>query len=144
MKDEQYEQSAAGGWQYWANPEARVISAKGKSVTEETLNARLQNTQGTTSKSQSMVRLDGSVPNNSWQEHEFGNRAELGLNPGSARYQRMTLEILLYVSEFLMCKMVVITHVSGEGNGNPLQCSCLENPVDGGAWQAAIQGVART
>ena len=46
----------------------------------------------------------------------------------------MTLEILLYVSEFLMCKMVVITHVSGEGNGNPLQYSCLENPVDGGAW----------
>ena len=35
MKDEQYEQSAAGGWQYWANPEARVISAKGKSVTED-------------------------------------------------------------------------------------------------------------
>ena len=25
----------------------------------------------------------------------------------------------------------------GEGNGNPLQCSCLENPVDGGAWWAA-------
>ena len=27
---------------------------------------------------------------------------------------------------------------SGEGNGNPLQYSCLENPVDGGAWQATV------
>ena len=31
----------------------------------------------------------------------------------------------------------------GEGNGNPLQYSCLENPVDRGAWQATIHGVAR-
>ena len=32
----------------------------------------------------------------------------------------------------------------GEGNGNPLQCSCLENPRDGGAWWAAIHGVAKS
>ena len=32
----------------------------------------------------------------------------------------------------------------GEGNGNPLQCSCLENPGDGGAWWAAISGVAQS
>ena len=32
----------------------------------------------------------------------------------------------------------------GEGNGNPLHCSCLENPRDGGAWWAAIYGVARS
>ena len=32
----------------------------------------------------------------------------------------------------------------GEGNGNPLQCSCLENPRDGGAWWAAIFGVAQS
>ena len=31
-----------------------------------------------------------------------------------------------------------------EGNGNPLQCSCLENPRDGGAWRAAIYGVAQS
>ena len=31
----------------------------------------------------------------------------------------------------------------GEGNGNPLQCSCLENPRDGGAWWAAIYGLHR-
>ena len=32
----------------------------------------------------------------------------------------------------------------GEGNGNPLQCSCLENPRDGGAWWAALYGVAQS
>ena len=31
----------------------------------------------------------------------------------------------------------------GEGNGNPLQCSCLENPKDGGAWWAAVYGVTK-
>ena len=39
-------------------------------------------------------------------------------------------------------------HVSlsciGEGNGNPLHCSCLENPRDGGAWWAAVYGVAQS
>ena len=32
----------------------------------------------------------------------------------------------------------------GEGNGNPLQYSCLENPRDGGAWWAAVYGVAQS
>ena len=32
----------------------------------------------------------------------------------------------------------------GEGNGNPLQCSCLENPRDGGAWWAAVYGVTQS
>jgi len=32
----------------------------------------------------------------------------------------------------------------GEGNGNPLQCSCLENPRDRGAWLAAVYGVAQS
>ena len=32
----------------------------------------------------------------------------------------------------------------GEGNGTPLQYSCLENPMDGGAWWAAVHGVARS
>ena len=37
----------------------------------------------------------------------------------------------------------LFTSCIGEGNGNPLQCSCLENPRDGGAWWAAIYGVAQ-
>ena len=32
----------------------------------------------------------------------------------------------------------------GEGNGTPLQSSCLENPMDGGAWWAAFRGVAKS
>ena len=32
----------------------------------------------------------------------------------------------------------------GEGNGNPIQYSCLENPMDGTAWQATIHGVANS
>ena len=32
----------------------------------------------------------------------------------------------------------------GEGHGNPLQYSCLENPIDGGAWQATVNGVAKS
>ena len=32
--------------------------------------------------------------------------------------------------------------IMGEGNGNPLQYSCLENPMDGGAWKAAVHGIA--
>ena len=34
--------------------------------------------------------------------------------------------------------------ITGEGNGNPLQYSCLENPMDGGAWWAAVYGVAQS
>ena len=32
----------------------------------------------------------------------------------------------------------------GEGNGNPLQNSCLQNPMDGGAWKATVDGVAQS
>ena len=34
--------------------------------------------------------------------------------------------------------------MNGEGNGTPLQYSCLENPMDGGAWWAAVHGVANS
>ena len=40
-------------------------------------------------------------------------------------------------------KYLSILH-TGEGNGNPLQCSCLENPRDRGAWWAAISGVTQS
>ena len=40
----------------------------------------------------------------------------------------------------LECIQVVV----GKGNGDPLQYSCLENPMDGGAWWAAVHGVARS
>ena len=45
-----------------------------------------------------------------------------------------------------ICSLEKILHVfiSGEGNGNPLQYSCLENPRDKGAWWAAVYGVAKS
>ena len=35
-------------------------------------------------------------------------------------------------------------YIYGEGNGTPLQYSCLENPMDEGSWQAAVHGVAKS
>ena len=40
--------------------------------------------------------------------------------------------------------LVLVVMYGGEGNGTPLQYSCLENPMDGGAWQAAVHGVPRS
>ena len=37
-----------------------------------------------------------------------------------------------------------VEHQLGEGNGTPLQYSCLENPVDGGAWWAAVHAVTQS
>ena len=37
-----------------------------------------------------------------------------------------------------------LKHLTGDGNGNPLQYSCLENTVDGGAWRAAVHGVTKS
>ena len=39
---------------------------------------------------------------------------------------------------------LVINRAAGEGNGNPLQYSCLENPMDRGAWWAAVHGVSKS
>ena len=41
-------------------------------------------------------------------------------------------------------KIPAAAAANGEGNGTPLQYSCLENPMDGGAWCAAVQGVAKS
>ena len=40
-------------------------------------------------------------------------------------------------------KLSLCLMILGEGNGNPLQYSCLDNPMDRGAWQATVHGVAR-
>ena len=50
-----------------------------------------------------------------------------------------------YVSKLFTLHRNVIIHGNraGEGNGNPLQYSCLEHPMDRGAWQAPVHGVAR-
>ena len=51
------------------------------------------------------------------------------------------------VAEILKDNIQILPHpqyICGEGNGNPLQYSCLENPMDGGAWWAAVHGVAKS
>ena len=51
-----------------------------------------------------------------------------------------TLVVKMMYPLFIMLSKVII----GEGNGTPLQYSCLENPRDGGTWWAAIYGVAQS
>ena len=58
------------------------------------------------------------LPCSSVSKESACNAGDLGLIPGLGRYP-------------------------GEGNANPLQYSCLENPTDRGAWWATVQGVAR-
>ena len=61
----------------------------------------------------------GSFPGGSEVKGSASNEGDLGSIPGSGRSP-------------------------GEGNGNPLQYSCLENPMDGGAWWAAVHGVTKS
>ena len=63
-----------------------------------------------------------------------GRRSLVGCSPWGRQESDMTERLHFHFS--LSC--------TGEGNGNPLQCSCLENPRDGKAWQAAIYGVAES
>ena len=55
------------------------------------------------------------------------------------------LQVKLFRNEILVGKIFCILGCwSGEGNGTPLQYSCLENPMDRGAWWAAVHGVTRS
>ena len=60
------------------------------------------------------------------------------------RWINLELIILSEVSQKEKDKFCILTHTYGEGNGTPLQYSCLENPMDGGAWWAAVHGVAKS
>ena len=63
-----------------------------------------------------------------------GRRSLVGCSPWGRSESDMTERLHFHFS--LSC--------IGEGNGNPLQCSCLENPRDGGAWWATVYGVAQS
>ena len=63
-----------------------------------------------------------------------GRRSLVGRSPWGHEESDMTERLHFHFS--LSC--------IGEGNGNPLQCSCLENPRDRGAWWAAIYGVTQS
>ena len=64
-----------------------------------------------------------------------GRRCLVGCSPWG-REESDTTERLHFFHLSLSC--------TGEGNGNSLQCSCLENPSDGGAWWAAVYGVTQS
>ena len=51
------------------------------------------------------------------------------------------LKILDLLNDYII---IIWSPLPGEGNGTPLQCYCLENPLDGGAWQAAVHGAAES
>ena len=63
-----------------------------------------------------------------------GRRSLMGCSPWGCKESDPTGRLHFHFS--LSC--------IGEGNGNPLQCSCLENPRNGGAWRAAVYGVAQS
>ena len=44
----------------------------------------------------------------------------------------------------LLSLLPALVLLTGEGNGTPLQYSCLENPMDGGAWKAAVHGITKS
>ena len=67
-----------------------------------------------------------------WKSH--GQRSLLGCSPWGPQESYTTERLPLHFS--LSC--------IGEGNGNPLQWSCLENPRTGGTWWAAVYGVAQS
>ena len=48
------------------------------------------------------------------------------------------------MSDFLSLSLTSLQLSTGESNGTPLQYSCLENPMDGGAWWAAVHGVTKS
>ena len=57
----------------------------------------------------------------------------------------IALTIQTFVSRVMSLLFNMLSRfVIGEGNGNPLQCSCLENPRDRGAWWAAVYGVSES
>ena len=63
-----------------------------------------------------------------------GQRSLVGCSPWGREESDTTERLHFHFS---------LSHI-GEGNGNPLQCSCLENPRDGGAWWAAVCGFAQS
>ena len=63
-----------------------------------------------------------------------GRRSLVGCSPWGREESDTTERLHFHFS--LSC--------TGEGHGNPLQCSCLDNPRDGGAWWAAVYGVAQS
>ena len=61
--------------------------------------------------------------------------------PPASNYMLCNIYNVFGIRSYL--EMIFCSRI-GEGNGNPLQCSCLENPRDGRAWWAAVYGVTQS
>ena len=86
-------------------------------------------------KNRMLVDLEGvKVTKLETKTKSHGQRSLVGCSPWGCKESDTTER--LHFDFSLSC--------IGEGNGNPLQCSCLENPRDGRAWWAAICGVAQS
>ena len=59
--------------------------------------------------------------------------------PSEEQHQRFHTAGEIFVIVIVVIQL--LSHAHGEGSGTPLQYSCLENPMDGGAWEAAVHGV---
>ena len=93
----------------------------------------------------------GTQPGALWQSR----RVELGgrfRSEGSWVYLWLVL-VDVWQKTTKFCKAIILQlnkiilkniNIKGEGNGSPLQCSCLEDPRDGGAWWAAVHGVTQS
>ena len=76
------------------------------------------------------------------QERNFKNFQKQNMNlPPASNYMLCNIYNVFGIRSYL--EMIFCSRI-GEGNGNPLQCSCLENPRDGGAWWAAVYGVTQS
>ena len=72
------------------------------------------------------------------------NKLEGTIFRGKRKLEISTLKTKNKLRKGQAHQLWVISDDSGEGNGTPLQYSCLENPMDGGAWWATVHGVAKS
>ena len=77
------------------------------------------------------VRNEGMGVLGAW----FLGKVEMDRTPNKMENQKMKKMVEIIRGQKEKC---------GEGNGNPVQYSCLENPMDGGAWWAAVHGIAKS
>ena len=82
--------------------------------------------------------LSRVFPNTTIQKHQFFG-VQLPLLSNSHMHTLQSMGLLRVGHDWATSLSLI-----GEGNGNPFQCSCLENPKDGGAWWAAIFGVTQS
>ena len=106
-----------------------------------TMSYNLTPVRSAISKEKKKVSVSNDVWRRQWHptpvlvpEKSHGWRSLIGCSPWGREESDTTEQLHFHFS--LSC--------IGEGNGNPLQCYCLDNPRDGGAWWAAVYGVAQS